>query len=61
LLSFQLTFFYFLLDLRWNNIGYIGGQALADAMKMNYFLGYLEVAGNGVPEEIMTAIGRFNF
>jgi hypothetical protein len=45
-----------LLDLRWNNLGLIGGKAIADSVKFNYSLAVLDVVGNDIPDEFVTAI-----
>jgi hypothetical protein len=45
-----------IIDLRWNNLGVIGGKALADSMKTNSSITTLDVAGCDVPDEILTTI-----
>jgi hypothetical protein len=38
-------------------LGLLGGKALAEAVKHNYTLAVLDVTGNDIPEEYVTAIG----
>jgi hypothetical protein len=45
-------------DLRWNNIGLVGGKGLIAALKKNHTLIQLHVAGNNIPEEIDDAISK---
>lgn len=47
----------FYLDLRWNNIGVIGGRAFLDILKWNKTLMYLDLTGNELPEDVHRAIG----
>lgn len=44
-------------DLRWNNIGLLGGRALANCLPSNRTLWRLELAGNSVPSDILRAVG----
>ena len=44
-------------DLRWNNIGLLGGRAFIEMLKANKILSRLELAGNNVPTDIAKAIG----
>eukprot|EP00094_Tigriopus_californicus_P004289 TCALIF_04135-PA protein Name:"Similar to Lrrc45 Leucine-rich repeat-containing protein 45 (Mus musculus)" AED:0.03 eAED:0.01 QI:0/0.71/0.25/0.87/0.85/0.87/8/236/639 len=44
------------LDLRWNNIGSLGGQAFLDALKTNRKLLSIQLEGNQIPSEILSAI-----
>ena len=46
------------LDLRWNNIGIIGGNSLLDLLKTNTTLSKVDLQGNHVPKEILKAIGK---
>ncbi|XP_039715741.1 leucine-rich repeat-containing protein 45 isoform X4 [Pteropus medius] len=43
-------------DLRWNNIGLLGGRALANCLPSNRTLWRLELAGNSVPSDILRAV-----
>lgn len=45
-------------DLRWNNIGLLGGRAFLEMLKSNKFLSRLELAGNNVPSDITKSIGK---
>lgn len=45
-------------DLRWNNIGLLGGRALLEALLQNRTLVQLEMAGNNIPSDILKAIGQ---
>ena len=45
-------------DLRWNNVGIIGGRAIHAAMEVNKTLSKLELTGNNVPADIVKAIGE---
>ncbi len=47
-------------DLRWNNIGVLGGRKLLFALKGNTSLVILRVEGNSIPADITEAIGRAN-
>ena len=49
----------FLLDLRWNNIGILGGRAFVNLLAFNKTLSRLELAGNNVPDDILNTIGIF--
>ena len=46
-----------MLDLRWNNIGVIGGRALLSALTRNHTLLTLSVEGSNVPKDMVEAIG----
>ena len=46
-------------DLRWNNIGLVGGKGLLTSLKKNHTLMLLQIAGNNIPEDICEAIGKF--
>ena len=48
----------FLLDLRWNNIGLLGGRALVNCLPSNRTLWRLELAGNNVPSDVLRAVGK---
>ncbi|XP_037258258.1 leucine-rich repeat-containing protein 45 isoform X1 [Falco rusticolus] len=45
-----------LVDLRWNNIGLLGGRALLNCLHSNKTLKRLELAGNNVPSDILKAV-----
>jgi hypothetical protein len=45
------------IDLRWNNIGLLGGRAVLEMLKANKILSRLELAGNNVPADVAKAIG----
>lgn len=48
----------FLPDLRWNNIGLLGGRALVSCLPSNRTLWRLELAGNSVPSDVLRAVGK---
>ena len=45
-------------DLRWNNIGVLGGRKLLSALKGNISLVVLRVEGNSIPADVTEAIGK---
>ena len=45
-------------DLRWNNIGLVGGRGLVAALKKNHTLTQLLIAGNNIPEDIADSISK---
>ena len=45
-------------DLRWNNIGLVGGKGILASLKKNHTLSQLQIAGNNIPEEIEDAISN---
>ena len=47
----------FLPDLRWTDIGLLGGRALVNCLPRNKTLWRLELAGNNVPGDILRAVG----
>lgn len=47
----------FLPDLRWNNIGLLGGRALVNCLPSNRTLWKLDLAGNNIPGDILRAVG----
>lgn len=47
----------FLSDLRWNNIGLLGGRALVNCLPSNRTLWRLDLAGNNIPSDILRAVG----
>lgn len=46
------------LDLRWNNIGMIGGRALLASCQSNSTLNELQLVGNDIPDDILQTIGE---
>ena len=46
-------------DLRWNNVGLLGGRAILEMLNTNKTLCRLELAGNNIPSDILKAIGKF--
>jgi len=46
-------------DLRWNNVGLIGGRALLVLCETNATIDDLQLIGNNIPEDIMQSIGIF--
>lgn len=45
-------------DLRWNNLGLLGGRALLGCFPGNRALRRLELAGNNIPGDVFRAVGR---
>ena len=50
----------FVTDLRWNNAGVLGGQALLNAVEQNSSssLSSVELLGNNIPQDTITAISE---
>lgn len=46
-------------DLRWNNVGLIGGRALLVLCQSNGTLEELQLVGNNIPDDVMQSIGTF--
>lgn len=46
-----------MLDLRWNNIGLVGGRSLLEAFKFNKTLDQIDLNGNDIPAELKKSIG----
>lgn len=44
-------------DLRWNNIGLLGGRTLLEALQKNKRIMQLEMAGNNIPSDTLKALG----
>lgn len=44
-------------DLRWNNIGLLGGRSLLEALQKNQSIVQLEMAGNNIPSDTLRALG----
>ncbi|XP_026207612.1 leucine-rich repeat-containing protein 45 [Anabas testudineus] len=47
-----------LTDLRWNNIGLLGGRSLLEALQKNKSVVKLEMAGNNIPSDTLKALER---
>ena len=47
----------FISDLRWNQVGLIGGRALLTSLDINKSLVKMELSGNNTPADIMKSIG----
>ena len=45
-------------DLRWNNVGLLGGRAIIEMLQTNKILTRIELAGNNIPADILKAIGN---
>uniref|UniRef100_A0A7N9AVK0 Leucine rich repeat containing 45 n=1 Tax=Mastacembelus armatus TaxID=205130 RepID=A0A7N9AVK0_9TELE len=45
-----------LFDLRWNNIGLLGGRSLLKALQKNKSIVQLEIAGNNIPSDTLKAL-----
>ena len=48
-------------DLRWNNVGIIGGNSLLDLLKTNTTLSKLDLQANHVPKEILKLLSLRKF
>lgn len=48
----------FVLDLRWNSVGLLGGRAILEMLKTNKTICRLELAGNNIPGDILKSIGK---
>ena len=46
------------LDLRWNNVGVLGGRKLLSALRSSGSLVGLRLEGNSIPSDIVEAIGQ---
>jgi len=46
-------------DLRWNNVGLVGGRALLAALDHNKTLTRLLLAGNNVPADVLRSLGVY--
>lgn len=55
--AFHLMTTGFLSDLRWNNVGLLGGRALVNCLPSNRTLWRLELAGNSIPSDVLRAAG----
>ena len=51
-------FLKFVSDLRWNNIGLLGGRSILSALDYNKTLVKLLLAGNNIPSDVVKAIGK---
>lgn len=47
-----------LTDLRWNNIGLLGGRSLLEALQKNKRVVHLEMAGNNIPSDTLRGLGK---
>lgn len=47
-------------DLRWNNVGLVGGRALLSALDHNKTLKRLLLAGNNVPADVLRSVGIYD-
>ncbi|KAI8855026.1 hypothetical protein BC829DRAFT_107797 [Chytridium lagenaria] len=47
----------FFSDLRWNNVGIIGGRAFVEALKWNMVITEIELTGNEIPDDVLRSIG----
>ena len=45
------------IDVRWNNIGLLGGRSFLEALQQNRTLTHLEMAGNNIPSDTLKALG----
>lgn len=45
-------------DLRWNNIGLLGGRSLLKALQKNMDIVMLEMAGNNIPSDTLRALSK---
>uniref|UniRef100_A0A672P4S1 Leucine rich repeat containing 45 n=1 Tax=Sinocyclocheilus grahami TaxID=75366 RepID=A0A672P4S1_SINGR len=54
--KFHIKCFILCADLRWNNIGLLGGRSVLEAMQQNRALIKLEMAGNNIPSDTLRAI-----
>lgn len=45
-------------DLRWNNIGLLGGRSLLKALQKNMDIVKLEMAGNNIPSDTLRALSK---
>lgn len=52
------TLVIFVLDLRWNSVGLLGGRAILEMLKTNKTICRLELAGNNFPGDILKSIGK---
>lgn len=52
------TLVIFVLDLRWNSVGLLGGRAILEMLKTNKTICRLELAGNNIPGDILKSIGK---
>ena len=48
-------------DLRWNNVGLLGGRAIIEMLQTNKTVTRIELAGNNIPTDIMRSIGEVCF
>ncbi len=48
------------IDLRWNNLGSVGGRAISDALLHNHTIKSILVTGNKIPQDIVKKIGKLD-
>lgn len=54
-----LCFAYLCLDLRWNEIGWQGGQYIYEALQNNNLIENIQLQGNCIPADLLQAIGKW--
>lgn len=45
-------------DLRWNNVGLLGGRAIVEMLQTNKIVTRIELAGNNIPADVLKSIGK---
>ena len=55
---FYILIFFQCSDLRWNNIGIVGGRSIVNMLQYNKTLTELELAGNNITHDIVRAVGK---
>lgn len=48
----------FVLDLRWNSVGLLGGRVILEMLKINKTICRLELVGNNIFGDILKFIGK---
>lgn len=48
----------FVLDLRWNSVGLLGGRVILEMLKINKIICRLELVGNNILGDILKFIGK---
>lgn len=48
----------FVLDLRWNSVGLLGGRVILEMLKINKMICRLELVGNNILGDILKFIGK---
>lgn len=54
----EIKLLYIFVDLRWNNVGLLGGRAILEMLQTNKTVSRLELAGNNIPSDILKSIGN---